>query len=223
LSEASAFTRSARAAIGKVVDELGPIAFRLPIALGISNKFPPLSLSRVRLRVLRLGGLRIGDRTTIGGRMWIAGGPSPARSLTTGVECFINDSCRLDTSARITIGDHVHIGHDVRIITSSHEIGDTSRRAGWSSAQPVEIGTGAWIGAGSMILPGVRIGDGSIVAAGAVVARSVADNTLVGGVPARYIRDLDLSDGSLRPDGRRARGGDGDATCLPAADGGSHH
>ncbi|MET0459745.1 MAG: DapH/DapD/GlmU-related protein [Ilumatobacteraceae bacterium] len=203
-----------------LADEFNRVRFRLPFALGISNKLPPLSMGRVRIRVLRLGGLQIGEGTTIGGRLWIAGGPTPVRSFRAGDFCFVNDGCRLDTSAPITLGDNVHIGHDVRIITSTHEIGSAVRRAGWASSEPVDIGSGAWIGAGSTILPGVRIGAGSIVAAGAVVTKSVADNTLVGGVPARYIRDLDLAYGGARP---AAHDADRPAVrLLSASEGGGH-
>ena len=213
-----------RYVIEVVGDEFGEVRFRLPLALGINNKLPPLSLGRLRIRILRLGGLGIGDRTTIGGRLSIGGGPTPGRSVRTGVDCFLNDGCRLDTSAQITIGDRVHIGHDVGIITSTHEIGPAWGRAGWSSAEPVEIGTGAWIGAGSLILPGVRIGDGAIVAAGAVVTKSVGDNTLVGGVPARFIRELDVVDGSVRPGVRRAES-TGESEVLPfrTSDGSTRH
>jgi acetyltransferase-like isoleucine patch superfamily enzyme len=205
-----------------VGDELGEVRFRLPIALGINNKFPPLSLGRIRYRILRLGGLRIGDRTTIGGRMWIAGGPTPAQCLRIGADCFLNDGCRLDTSALITIEDRVQFGHDVSIITSTHEIGSAHERAGAGSAEPVEIGAGAWIGAGSLVLPGVRIGAGAIVAAGAVVTKSVADNALVGGVPARFIRELDVADGSHRPtmpSERLRPAGEADVSMLPASEG----
>ena len=53
------------------------------------------------------------------------------------------------------------------------------------------IGEGAWIGARSVVLPGVSIGNGAVVAAGAVVTRDVPANTLVGGVPAQHLRHLD--------------------------------
>jgi acetyltransferase-like isoleucine patch superfamily enzyme len=48
-----------------------------------------------------------------------------------------------------------------------------------------------WIGSRATILPGVRIGRGAVVAAGAVVTKDVAPDTMVGGVPARLVRDLD--------------------------------
>ncbi len=65
------------------------------------------------------------------------------------------------------------------------------RRAGRSIAAPVVIEPGSWIGARATILGGVTIGEGAVVAAGAVVTRSVPPDTLVGGVPATVIRELD--------------------------------
>jgi len=64
-------------------------------------------------------------------------------------------------------------------------------RAANLETAPIVLQDGAWIGAGATILPGVTVGSGSIVAAGAVVTKDVLPNTLVGGVPARHIRDLD--------------------------------
>ena len=88
------------------------------------------------------------------------------------------------------LGKEGDIVHQV-ITTSSHVIGTPERRAGRLKPEPVRIGHGAWIASRAVILPGVEVGEGAIVAAGAVVARSVAPNTLVGGIPARVIRHLD--------------------------------
>ena len=58
-------------------------------------------------------------------------------------------------------------------------------------ATPVRIGNDVWIGGNVTILPGVTIGNNVVVAAGAVVTKDVPDNTLVGGVPARKIKDIE--------------------------------
>jgi acetyltransferase-like isoleucine patch superfamily enzyme len=164
---------------------------RLSLALALAGMLPPYTANALRVRLLRAGGVKIGERTGIAGRLWIAGGARPASRLVIGNGCLVNDGCRFDVSAPVTIRDGAFVGHDVAVITSSHELGDATRRAGRDIAQPVVIGAGSWVGARATILGGVTIGDGAVVAAGAVVTRSVAQNTLVGGVPAAWIRDLD--------------------------------
>ncbi len=71
-------------------------------------------------------------------------------------------------------------------------MGPSEARCGRLVAAPITIGNGVWIASRVTILPGITIGDGAVVAAGAVVTRDVAPNTLVGGVPAKVVRDLDL-------------------------------
>lgn len=73
-------------------------------------------------------------------------------------------------------------------------MGSSERRAGAGWAKPIHIEDGCWIGARVTVLGGVRIGRGSVVAAGAVVTRDVPENCLVGGVPARLLRQLESSD-----------------------------
>ena len=75
------------------------------------------------------------------------------------------------------------------VIATLNHLQDPARRSGMS-ARPVHIGKNVWIGANATILPGVTIGDGAIVAAGAVVTKDVAANTIVGGVPAKFIKDV---------------------------------
>ena len=58
-------------------------------------------------------------------------------------------------------------------------------------AKPVRIGNDVWIGGNVTILPGVTIGNNVVVAAGAVVTKDIPDNTLVGGVPAKKLKDLE--------------------------------
>ncbi|MDW3214164.1 MAG: DapH/DapD/GlmU-related protein [Ilumatobacteraceae bacterium] len=134
--------------------------------------------------------MSIGVGTVIGGGMRIAGRGPAERRLRIGDRGWINAGCYFDASAPITIGDDVAIGQGVLILTQSHELGPSERRAGALTDAPVTIGDGCWLGARSVILPGVTIERGSIVAAGAVVRHDVPPDTLVAGVPARTIRDL---------------------------------
>jgi acetyltransferase-like isoleucine patch superfamily enzyme len=110
--------------------------------------------------------------------------------LTIGRGTFINRDCVIQADAPVTIGEDVHFGAGVRITTVSHDIGPSHRRAGERRYRPVTIGVGAWLGAGSHILPGVSVGAGAIVAAGSVVTADVPADTVVGGVPAKTIRSL---------------------------------
>lgn len=139
---------------------------------------------RIDPSVRLLGDVTIGDRTTIyrGGEFL---GP-----IAIGDEVFINR----DLYARpgTTIGNRVNIGPFVRLVTDTHDIGTHRKRAGAGRNDPITIGDGSWIGAGVLIVGGVTIGAGAIVAAGAVVTADVPDDALVGGVPARVIRMLEL-------------------------------
>ncbi len=177
------------------------MAPRLRVFLTISNLLPTYALGALRLRLLRLAGIRIGEGSGVGGVLRVAGDTHPARHLTIGERCFVNDGCRFDATAPIDVGDGVYFGHDVAVLTATHELGGPEQRAGHLRGRAITIEDGAWIGARVTILPGVTVGAGSVVAAGAVVARSVPPQTLVGGVPAVPIRRL-ATEGAVRP--RRA-------------------
>ncbi|WP_440713930.1 DapH/DapD/GlmU-related protein [Gordonia sp. FQ] len=112
------------------------------------------------------------------------------KNLRIGERVFVNSGCRLQDQGGITLGDDVLLGHNVVIATLNHAL-DPAERA-TTEPRPVTIGNSVWIGANATILPGVTIGDGAVVAAGAVVTRDVAPKTIVGGVPARPIRELDV-------------------------------
>lgn len=115
-----------------------------------------------RVEVLLPLGLQIGDGVTIG---WYA---------------------ELDARGGLTIGDNTNISSHVKIITGSHDIDDPDYTADF---KPVKIGKRCWLGTGAIVLQGVNIGDGAVVAAGAVVTKNVAPYTVVGGVPAKKIKD----------------------------------
>ena len=83
------------------------------------------------------------------------------------------------------------IGPNTLITTVGHPLSALERRDYMAYAKPVRIGNDVWIGGNVTILPGVTIGNNVVVAAGAVVTKDIPDNTLVGGVPAKKIRDLE--------------------------------
>lgn len=106
------------------------------------------------------------------------------RGIIIGRHSIINEKCRLDNRGELTIGNNVSISSEVMILTATH---DVQSPVFATVCSPVVIDDYAWIGARAVILPGVHIHRGAVVAAGAVVTGDVAENVIVGGVPARPI------------------------------------
>jgi maltose O-acetyltransferase len=97
----------------------------------------------------------------------------------------------IDAHAQITIGDDVFLGHNVMLLTGTHDAEQRgAERQAAVRARPITIGDGVWICSGAIICPGVTIGEHSVVGPGAVVMRNVPAYTIVGGNPARKIRRL---------------------------------
>lgn len=167
------------------------VHFRVLLVSRLAGLLPHFGLSRLRTALYRLCGVRIGPRSLILGAIELAG-PGPIQSrLTIGADSQITAPLYADLCDTITIGDRVFIGHHAVLITTNHEIGPHWQRCGgWKSA-PIRIEDGAWLGARVTVLPGVTIGKGAVVAAGAVVTRDVPPDTLVGGVPAKVLRQLE--------------------------------
>ncbi|MES2266701.1 MAG: DapH/DapD/GlmU-related protein [Bacteroidota bacterium] len=115
------------------------------------------------------------------------------RHIKIGKRVFINHACSFLDMGGITIEDDVQIGPKVNIITENHPIDPKQRKS--LDLKSVLIRKNAWIGAGATILPGVTIGENAIIAAGAVVNKDVAANTIVGGIPAKLIKTIDLQVG----------------------------
>lgn len=95
--------------------------------------------------------------------------------------------------ARIVIGDDVLIGSGVHFYAANHSFERTDipiASQGHEKAEDIVVEDDVWIGAGAIILPGVRIGRHSVVAGGSVVTKSVPPFTVYGGVPARKLRDI---------------------------------
>lgn len=114
------------------------------------------------------------------------------QNITVGRRVFINTGCRFQDQGGIVLGDDVLIGHNVVLATLNHDEHPAMRHI--LHPAPIRIGKNVWIGANATVVPGVTIGDGAIVAAGAVVTRDVPPNTVVGGVPARIIKQIETEE-----------------------------
>lgn len=177
-----------------VKEEVAWLHPRLALVNAALHLLPPFVGNRIRAYLLRLIGFRIDQGTLIWGVPTITGLGDIYSRLSIGAQCWLNVDCHLDLNAEIVIGNQVSIGQEVMILTNTHQIGGPNRRAGALEALPVCIEDGAWLSTRCTILPGVTIGEGAVVAAGAVVTRSVPPHVLVGGVPARPIRELPVND-----------------------------
>ena len=111
-------------------------------------------------------------------------------NISIGARSFINYDCVLLDCNTITIGEEVQIAPGVHIYTATHPLDAATRRAGWESAHPVVIGSGAWLGGRSIVCPGVTIGENTVVGAGSVVTKDIPANVLAVGNPCRVIRSI---------------------------------
>ena len=90
----------------------------------------------------------------------------------------------------ITIGDNAMIGPNCQFLTPLHPLDPTERNSGIEYGAPITIGDNFWAGGGVTILPGVTLGNNVVAGAGAVVTKSFGDNVVLGGNPARVIKEI---------------------------------
>lgn len=97
--------------------------------------------------------------------------------------------------SNVEIGDYVIMGPDVKIYSRNHEFGNIHQPIAQQGKRyfNTKIGNDVWIGANVIILPGVVIGDHSVLAAGAVIAKDVLPYSVVGGNPAKLIKNRNIN------------------------------
>lgn len=108
------------------------------------------------------------------------------KNIHFGKNIYLNAGCKFQDHGGIYIADDVLIGHNCVMATLNHDL-HPAHRADMFPA-PIHIERNVWIGANVTILAGVTVGENAVVAAGAVVTKDVAPNTIVGGVPAKFIK-----------------------------------
>jgi len=145
--------------------------------------------------------ITVGENTHILGELQVF---AHGGKVQVGNECYIGDHTRIWSTSLIKIGDRVLISHNVNIFDNqTHSISASDRndhfKAIFSTGHPTEIDLGespvvieddVWIACSSIILRGVHIGKGSIVGAGSVVTKDIPPWTVVGGNPAKVIREI---------------------------------
>jgi acetyltransferase-like isoleucine patch superfamily enzyme len=112
--------------------------------------------------------------------------------LRLGSNVSIHRGCYVDAAGGITLGDDVSVAHQTSILSFEHTWDDASIpiRDNPTRLSAVEIGNDVWIGCGCRILAGTRVGDRCVVAAGAVTRGRIPAGALVGGVPARVLKEI---------------------------------
>jgi acetyltransferase-like isoleucine patch superfamily enzyme len=152
--------------------------------------------------------IELGTGTLVGPLATLSAGmPTTAHEtgppiVTIGDRCLLGKGIGVVGHERIEIGDDVFTGHYVYVTDQNHGYEDVSLPVGvqlWRNA-PVYVGTGSWLGHGSVVLPGTRLGRNTVLAAGAVVSGEFPDYCVLAGVPARVVRRHD-GEAWVRPPG----------------------
>lgn len=113
-------------------------------------------------------------------------------NIHVGKNFYANFGCVILDVASVSIGDNCFIAPQVGIYTATHPINAAQRISGLEYAKAIRIGDNCWIGGHATINPGVELGDNVVVASGAVVTKSFANNVVIGGNPARVLKQIPL-------------------------------
>ena len=142
------------------------------------------NVDQIRERLSEIIGTQLDKSTTVFTPFFTNFG----RFISIGKNVFINHACTFLDMGGIIVEDDVLIGPKVNLITENHPLNQSNRKS--LICKPIVIKRNAWIGAAATILPGVTIGENAVVAAGGVVSKDVSANTIVGGIPAKFIKSI---------------------------------
>lgn len=141
--------------------------------------------------------VEVGNAVHIGRDAWLNAKDDRGDGLPTlriGDHTYIGRFAQINAWREVEIGKNVLIGDRVFISDADHNFRRPDVPIGMQGDAfigPVTLCDGCWIGIGAVILPGVTIGRNAVVAANAVVTRNVPDRTVVGGIPAKIIKQMD--------------------------------
>ncbi len=113
-------------------------------------------------------------------------------NIHVGENFYANFDCVMLDVCEIRIGENCLIAPGVHIYTATHPLNPYERISGAEFGKAVTIGDNVWIGGRAVINPGVTIGNNVVIASGAVVTKDVPDNVVVGGNPAKILKEIEL-------------------------------
>jgi acetyltransferase-like isoleucine patch superfamily enzyme len=140
--------------------------------------------------------IQIGSHTTIGPEVSLSAGMAPGQQMLSDPVVRIGDHTLIGRGSFIVghlgidIGDDVQTGPYIYVTDQNHGYRDPQEPIGtqWPVEAPVRIGSGSWLGAGVIVLPGASIGRNVVVGAGSVVTGEIPDHTVAVGSPARVVK-----------------------------------
>jgi maltose O-acetyltransferase len=144
----------------------------------------------VRSAGLRAVGMRLGKGVAVKPGCFFV-----SSDIEMGDYSGLEYECMVLNEAKVTIGSRTAVGTQSMLVTGSHDVGDGHKRAGPAAPMPIVIGSGCWIGARVIVLPGVIIGDGCIIGAGSMVTSYCEPHGIYMGSPAVRIRKLHAPEG----------------------------
>ena len=127
----------------------------------------------------------------------------PQSGIKIGRNSLVGEYTVIRGQGGVVIGDRVYTSPFTQIIAVNHVFDDPDRPfvEQGITAEGIVVEDDVWLGAGAIITDGVRVGQGAVVAAGAVVTEDVPPHTVVGGVPARILKEITGEE--VRQSGRR--------------------
>lgn len=153
----------------------------------LANCLPQGSFFKIRAKILNIAGIKMGSNVRVAGKFY-----STNSNMIIGDNVWIgyNFKAYFNPTNKIIIENNVDIAPEVILCCGSHEIGTSNNRAGKGFSRDIKICSGCWIGIRTTILGGSYINEGCIIAGNSFVNGRIEKNIMVGGVPARKIKNL---------------------------------
>ena len=153
----------------------------------VNHLFSCTHFFKIKRFLLSISGIYIGKGTKVVGPIYIG----TAAKLKIGQNCWIGKDFEVVGNGSVTIGDKCDIAPKVVFSTGSHEISnDPTRRAGEGISYDIYVESGCWIGVRTTIVGNITIGSGSVIGACSLVNKSICENKVCFGVPAKVNKDL---------------------------------